>query len=320
MKKTKIAKLLIGLICVLALLLVLAVAMYLDSRSPDPILGIFHTDPTSSAEDSLTATEATSAKDSQEEDKASKTPEETLKKEENDKKDEKDEKDERETTAQAEQLTPPEDRPASVVIPVEKDPQTGETEGMKFPCEIPEYGLVIEKMAAYKGLFVEDGTNVNTENVAMLLLENNGDFPVEYTQICVQYGQEQLLFDVSALPVGEKLVVQEKNGKAIPDAEMSSAKAMVVQRAEMGMSENEVRVTDNGDNTITIENLTDDTISTVRVFYKYYMEEEAIFVGGIAFTVRVTRLNAGESVTIRPSHYTSQNSRVVMVQTYDSEV
>ena len=47
---------------------------------------------------------------------------------------------------------------------------------------------------------------------------------------------------------------------------------------------------------------------------------ENMFVGGIAFTVRVTRLAAGGSVTVQPSHYTSTTSRVVMVLTYDSEV
>ncbi len=85
-------------------------------------------------------------------------------------------------------------------------------------------------------------------------------------------------------------------------------------------SEKQIRVTDNGDNTLTIENLTDEIIPTVRVFYKHFMQQEDLFVGGIAFTVRVTRLAADGSVTIQPAHYTSQNSRVVMALTYDSEV
>jgi hypothetical protein len=86
------------------------------------------------------------------------------------------------------------------------------------------------------------------------------------------------------------------------------------------MSQNQVQVIDNGDNTLTIQNLTNKTIPTVRIFYKYYMKQEGVYVGGIAFTVRVTRLGPGASITIQPSHYTSQTSRVVMVLTYDSEV
>lgn len=279
MRKRNHMKPLVGIVCILALILAVLVALVLDSRSPDPIFGIFTPQP------STVPTEVTQAP----------------------------------TQPAEEQVTLPDDPPSSVVIPSEKDPQTGETE-ITFPCQVPGYGLVIEKLAPYNGMFVEDGSNANVQNVAMLMVHNKGDFPVEYTQISVNYGQETLLFDVSALPVGQKLVVQEKTGKTIPAGKVASATAMVVQRADMEMSEGKVQVTDNGNNTLTIRNLTDQTIPTVRVFYKYYMEQEGIFVGGIAFTVRITRLGAGSSVTVQPSHYTSKTSRVVMVLTYDSEV
>lgn len=292
MRMNNLTKAVIGSLCVLALVLIAAVAIVLDSRSPDPVLGIFHTDP---------AAEETSGLPTQEQTQPENTPEDPTRPGEN-------------------PVAPPSDLPSSVIIPTETNPQTGEPEGIQFPCEVAEYGLTIEKMAAYNGMFVEDGTNAVTENVAMLLIENNGEYPVEYTQICVQYGEEQLLFDVSALPVGEKLVVQEKSGKPMPQSNASAANALVVQRADMEMSEGKVKVTDNGNNTLTIQNLTDEIIPTVRVFYKYYMQEEGIFVGGIAFTVRVTRLGAGASVTVQPAHYTSRTSRVVMVLTYETEV
>ena len=283
MKKKKLALPLIGALCILLLLLAGTVAVFLDSQSPEPVLGIFQTEPT-------------------EENTPTEQPQTPT------------------TPTGSEVVSPPKELPGSVEIPTNKNPETGEPAGLSFPCTVPEYDLVIEKMAPYSGMFVEDGSNANTENVAMLMVENKGQFPVEYTQICVNYGQEKLLFDISALPVGEKLVVQEKTGKPIPDAKATAATAMVVQRADMEMAEGKVQVTDNGDNTLTIKNLTDETIPAVRVFYKHYMEEEDIFVGGIAFTVRVARLGAGASMTIQPSHYTSQTSRLVMVLTYDSEV
>lgn len=286
MKKKSVIKPLIGVLCILVLILAAAVAVFLDSRSPDPILGIFQTRPTGSNEE----TEDVSGLE--------KDP----------------------TVSSEEQVLPPEDLPSSVEIPTETDPQSGGSVGIKFPYKIPEYGLIIEKMAPYSGMFVEDGSNANVQNVAMLLVRNEGKFPVEYTQISVDYGKEQLVFDVSALPVGEKLVVQEKTGKAIPAGTADAAKALVVQRANMEMSDGKISVTDNGDNTLTVRNLTGEAIPTVRVFYKYYMEQEDVFVGGISFTVRITKLGAGASVTVQPSHYTSRTSRVVMVTTYDSEV
>jgi len=285
-------KILVGVLCAVLLILAAVVALILDSRSPDPIFGIFQTEPSTSTEDTQDPTDSTGGPS-----QGTETPGPT-----------------------EEQLPPPEDQPPAVVIPPEKDPQTGEELGISFPCQIPGYDLTIEKMAPYNGMFVEDGSNANIENVAMLLVKNNGDFPVEYTQIRVVCGQEALLFDISALPAGEKLVVQEKTGKTILASDATSASALVVQRADMEMSESKVQVIDNGDNTLTVKNLTNEPIPTVRVFYKYYMENEQLFVGGIAFTVRISRLGAGASVTVQPSHYTSQTSRVVMVLTYDSEV
>jgi hypothetical protein len=273
-KKKQPLRILIGILCVLALAGAVVLALYLDSLSPDPIFGVFPISPSPTEETTLPTEE---------------------------------------TTLPPEPTAPAPTGSSTVTLPEEDG-------AVKFPCQVPGYGLTIEKVAPYSGMYVENGSNVNTNNVAMLMVHNNGDYPIEYTQICVEYADQKLIFDISALPVGEKLVVQEKNGKAVPEGAASAATALVVQRAQMSMSETEVRVTDNGDNTLTVENLTDKTIPTVRVFYKYYMEDQGIFVGGIAFTVRVTRLAPGAKVTLQPSHYTSATSRVVMVLTYDSEV
>lgn len=295
-------KILIGALCVVLVCLLTVVALLLDSQSPDPILGVFHIEPTEAEEIPQPSTEAFHKIEIPGATEELPPPTE----------------DERETEDRnhtEEKVDPPSEQPPSVDIP-----QTGGEDGLSFPCAIPGYDMTIAKIAPYDGIFVEDGSNANIENVAMLLVENNGDFPVEYTQIRVMCEGEEMLFDISALPAGEKMVVQEKTGKTIAGSKATSASALVVQRADMEMSENKVQVTDNGDNTLTIQNLTNETIPTVRVFYKYYMENEELFVGGIAFTARIARLGAGASVTIQPSHYTSQSSRVVMVSTYDSEV
>ena len=307
MNEKKGLKPVIGILCIILVLLAAMVAVFLDSQSPDPILGIFDAETTAATE----ATQPSNAQSSTpSEGESTDTPTDGAT----------EPSAETQCSASDEILTPPEEPPASVVIPPVTHPQTGEELGISFPCQVPGYGLVIEKIAPYSGMFVEDGTNATTQNVAMLLVTNDGDFPVEYTQIRVMWEGEELLFDISALPAGESLVVQEKTGKALTDGDAASASALVVQRANMEMSEGKIKVTDNGDNTLTVQNLTDATIPTVRIFYKYYMEEEGLFVGGIAFTVRITRLGAGANVTIQPAHYTSQTSRVVMVLTYASEV
>lgn len=213
---------------------------------------------------------------------------------------------------------PTQEPPPSVTIPPVTEP-SGEPIGIEFPCRVPGYDVVIQRLESYSGLFVEDGSNVQVEGVAMLQLRNEGDQAIEYMQIAVEYGNTTLIFDVSALPAGAGAVVQEKTGKGVVDGIPQSCSALVVRRAQMEMSEDQVSVVDNGDNTLTITNLTDQVIPTVRVFYKYYMEDAQLYVGGIAFTVRITRLAGGSSVVIQPNHYASSTCRVVMVLTYDTD-
>ena len=322
MNEKKRLKILIGILCAVLLILTALMAVVHNRPASDPDLGIFQTESIAPTEAVTGPAEETGETFRETEPIASTEGVTRPVEGPGDASQETDPPDPTEDlpTLPEEQLTPPTDQSATVVIPPEKDPQTGEELGISFPCQIPGYDMTIEKFAPYNGMFVEDGSNVDIKNVAMLLVKNNGNFPVEYARIRVVCGQEELLFDISALPAGEKLVVQEKTGKSISQSEVTSASALVVQRANMEMSEGKVQVTDNGDNTLTVKNLTDETIPTIRVFYKYYMEDENLFVGGIAFTVRLSRLDAGASVTIQPSHYTSQTSRVVMVLTYDSEV
>lgn len=203
--------------------------------------------------------------------------------------------------------------PPVVVIP-DPDPEQA---GLQFPCEVPGHDLKIERLAPYTGMFVEDGTNAQVTDVAMILLYNSGEQPVEYTEITVKFAEETLVFQITALPAAERMVVQEKNGKSIPNEKPLEASALVVHRAQMAIAP-ELSVQDNGDNSLTIKNLTDQTIPTVRVFYKYYMEKEDLFVGGIAFTMRVTNLPGNGSLVVNPAHFVSANSRVVMALTYDS--
>ena len=211
-----------------------------------------------------------------------------------------------------EEIVPPSEGASSKVeIPV-----TNETIGLQFPCEVPGHNLRIEKLAPYTGIFVEDGTNQQVTDVAMLLVQNTGDDVVEYAEITIDYADKTLSFQITALPAGERMVVQEKSGNVVPNGVAGRASALVVHRTKMNIAP-EISISDNGDNSLTVKNLTNQTIPTVRVFYKYYMEKENMFVGGIAFTVRITSLGAESSMVIYPSHYNSETSRVVMATIYE---
>lgn len=215
-------------------------------------------------------------------------------------------------------------RPASthptggnVTLPTQTNPDTGKNE-VSFPCTIDPFGLVIEKMAPYSGKYVEDGENATVQDVAMILVYNNGAFPVEFASLTVEFEGVTLMFDISALPAGGRAVVQEKMRRSMPSDAPTACKALVVQTAELGFASDQVEVTENADGSLTVKNLTKQTIPSIRLFYKYYLEKEQIYVGGVAFSSEIKDgLRPGSSITIRPTHYEKGSSRIVRVATYE---
>lgn len=206
------------------------------------------------------------------------------------------------------------------IPPPEPLPVTEPTGGVSsLPYEIPDTGLVIAKVAAYDGIFLEDGSNEEITGVAAMVLTNTADTAVEFARITLTAGTETWEFRASAIPAGATVVLQEANRTSFRETAYTDCRADVATLPELEMSSDQVEVTENGGNSLTVTNLTGANISTVRVFYKYYLEDMDAYVGGIAYTAKVENLEAGASVQITPSHYAFGSSRVVMVRTYDGQ-
>ncbi len=190
---------------------------------------------------------------------------------------------------------------------------------ISLPYEIPNTDLVLGRLDSYKGVFLEQGTDVQKDNVAMILLINEGVQAVEYGILTVTLEDGTVLeFEPTCLPAGGKMVVQENAGKPYPGGQIKQCVGETATLKDLPMSEGEVKVTENADSSLTVTNLTLRKLPAVRVFYKIYMAQEDGFVGGITYMAKVTDLAAGASVTVRPSHYLYGSCKVVMVRTYET--
>lgn len=187
-----------------------------------------------------------------------------------------------------------------------------------FPYTIGDTGLTVQKLGSYDGVYIEDGSDTNVSNVCIVMLENTQDTVVEYVKVSVELNGKMLTFEASAIPPKSTVVVQE-SGKSswVVEGECTSCTAEVARLDEFELSEDQVKVVDNGDGSLTVTNLTDQEIPAVRLFYKFYMSDEDVYVGGIAYTAKITELAGKASVTVTPSHYVSGSAKVLMVRTYD---
>ena len=197
---------------------------------------------------------------------------------------------------------------------------TGPESGVvTFPYTIPNTGLTIQNIASYDGIFLEDGSDSSVSGIYSIALKNTGSMDVEFARITLSCNGMPITFELSDLPSGATVVAQEINQTAYQDGTYRDCNADIAEIDGLEQSAGQISVKENGDGSLLVSNLTDSPIPCVRIFYKFYMSDEDVYVGGITYTAKLTDLEAGGSQTIIPSHYSHGYSKVVMIRTYDSK-
>lgn len=197
--------------------------------------------------------------------------------------------------------------------------ETEETQGpISFPYTVTGTSLTIENISSYDGIFLEDGSDQEVSGIAAMVLKNTGDVNVEYARITLTRDGEELQFEASDIPAGATVVVQEKNKAAYGSGTFTDCSGITAELDSFEMSEDKVSVEETEEGSLQVTNLTEEEIPCVRIFYKFYMEDQQSYVGGITYTAKLTNLGAGSSQTVTPSHYAAGSSQVLMVRTYDT--
>lgn len=200
--------------------------------------------------------------------------------------------------------------------------ETNETQNstgniLSFPYAIPGSDLVIEQVNSYDGLFFEDGSDREVSNVTAIVLANKGNSCIEYVNITMKCGDTRLRFVGSTLDAGARMIILEADAKTFQNGAYSDCTAEFSTVDNLVMSSAQIYVEENGKGGLLVTNLTKEDIPCVRIFYKYYMNDVEVYVGGITYTAKLVDLKAGKSIVVTPSHYYAGFSNVLMVKTYD---
>ena len=193
-------------------------------------------------------------------------------------------------------------------------------EEIVFPYEIPGTGLIVERIEPYSGEYFEDGSNSNVEDIAAMLLTNKSSSNIEYAEISIMSGDEQLNFSASAIPEGMTVVIQEQNKKGIQSNTYKKCKATVAEKETFEKNEDIIKIEETEAGSLKVTNLTSSDISCVRVFYKYYMQDANVYVGGITYNAKITDLKANEEREVAPKHYIKDYSKILMVRVYETSM
>ena len=222
-----------------------------------------------------------------------------------------------EPTGETEQTTAPTE--SATQQPQPTRPQATEADPyIDLPYTIPETSLVIDQINPYNGVFLEDGSDAEANNVTAIVLINKGTTCAEYVNITLYRDGQALNFVASALAAGATTVVMESSAAGYVEGDYHDCSADVAYLDALEMSEDLVMVEETEDGSLRVTNISGEDIPCVRVFYKFYMYDLGVYVGGITYSAKLVDLPAGGEQAVTPSHYAAGYSKVVQVRTYDT--
>lgn len=195
-------------------------------------------------------------------------------------------------------------------------PSSSQGRYLQFPYTAQSDQLVIEKMFSYSGYYIEDGTEDEVSNVAAILVTNTSSKIIEFASVYLEADEKLMQFDISILPAGASVLVMEKDRKTCSETvKCSYNRSEIAYMDSMDLKEDVLKVTqDEGE--ITVENIGSDTVPEIRLFYKNQVENNT-YLGGIAYTVKLSELSPGEVQTVYPSHFDPRYGKIMMVRLYE---
>lgn len=188
--------------------------------------------------------------------------------------------------------------------------------GMSLPYSIPSKNMEIVSIGEYSGKFIEDGSDVNKDNVLAIIVKNTSQEIIDYGEITMKITgkTDTIKFKITNLKPGACTLAMESSGKIEFNSEdkyiyLDSKNNMVSSLSTM---ESQVGITTENKK-ITIENLSDKNLNTVYVYYKTVSPGNC-YLGGITYRAKFENVEVGKSVSTNTIHFSNTNSEILKVE------
>ncbi|MDO5409348.1 MAG: hypothetical protein Q4F21_02720 [Lachnospiraceae bacterium] len=197
------------------------------------------------------------------------------------------------------------------------DKQTEQSSYMTFPYQSEDDNLLIQSLFRYSGYYIEDGSEEKVEDIAAIKVKNTSSQVIEYGKINLTVKGKKLSFEMSLIPPKSTVIIMESGKKGYSNAKKCLYEGSTIAYLDkLDKLQDKVKISTNKTGGVTVTNISEKTLPQLRVFYKNQLDSGE-YIGGIAYTVKIENLKAGESQTVTPSHFDSECGTVMMVRAYD---
>ena len=190
-------------------------------------------------------------------------------------------------------------------------------EPLIFPARVDGTDLVALYPALYEGAFPEDGSGEYVVDVAALVLQNTSSTGIKNARVVLQWEQGAYVFELDMLPAGKSVLVMERQKQPFAKHHWTACFGEQTVGERVWEPDNALTVDEVSMGDIRVSNQTEDSLKNVRIYYKSYLPEEGLYIGGIAYCMGISEIAGGAAEKLRPFHYAAGYSQVVCI-TYNS--
>lgn len=183
-----------------------------------------------------------------------------------------------------------------------------------FPVLIEGTTLVAESLAMYEGDMIENDSDDFVVDAAALELRNFGTREVVLAEVVLEFGDTKMVFFGTNIPAGGTALIIEREGKPWTQECYSNCSGWVQYGNCNDLTEDSLRIEDADMGTVLVTNTTNEELKDLWLYYKNYLYDAELYLGGITYVEVIPTLRPGEQVLIAPERYAKGYSKFVKAE------
>lgn len=191
---------------------------------------------------------------------------------------------------------------------------TKKKDGGVFPVLVEGTTLVAESLALYEGDMLEEDSDEFLVDAAALELRNFGTREVTMAEITLEFTHTTMVFFATNIPPGGRVLIVEQEGKPWTESNFTNCSGWARYGSGSSLLDDALRIEDVDMGSVLISNTTDQTFHDVWFYYKNYLYDADLYLGGITYVEVVPTLGPGEQIMLLPSRYAMGYSKFVKAE------
>ena len=189
-------------------------------------------------------------------------------------------------------------------------------ERIHLPASVPGTAMIAQRVSAYDGPFLEDGSDREVFEIASLLVYNSGSKELLTARITLQYPEGEYIFVGDNIPPNSWILLLEQEEKPYRRDDPIACTGRQTVRLDEGESAPSILVEDTAFG-MRVCNQGGETLRNICISYKGWLSSPEIYLGvylgGITYCTVIPQLEPGQCISLQPDHYAPGYSKVVSI-------